>query len=277
MIAPGALGLTLDDLQATCTFAETSFVRISPCDADPRKGQTIRQLTSGVARTCVIDSIDWVEPLIFNAICRRYNKSSIELAAGGYGKGYIEAAEEWMQLLGKLSVLREKRGMNIILLAHPEVKTVTNPQTQATYQRYELKLHKQSKAKIMEYVDAIFFASFEMFSSKVGDEIKSVSTKNRVLQGVPNQFDGYDAKNRYGLTEPIPMSISWDDFITLFDVKPYAPLVELGTEIERLLGLVSDEEIKAKAIESISKAGDNQAQLTKICSRLKVITQGDKK
>jgi hypothetical protein len=228
-------------------------------------------------KTLVVDSLDWVEPLIWNAICRRYNKQSIELAAGGYGKGYLEAAEEWVNLLGKFSALRDHRGMNIVLLAHPEVRTHTNPHTQATYQRYELKLHKQSKAKIMEYVDAIFFASFEMFSSKVGDEIKSVASKNRVLQGVPNQFDGYDAKNRYGLTEPVSMSASWDDFISLCDVKPYASLVELGTEIDRLLALISDEDIKSKAVDAISKAGDNQAQLTKICNRLKVVTEGVKK
>jgi hypothetical protein len=58
-IAASTLGLALEDLQATCTFAEGSFVRISPCDGDPRRGQTIRQLTSGIAKTCVIDSIDW--------------------------------------------------------------------------------------------------------------------------------------------------------------------------------------------------------------------------
>ena len=59
IIAADSLGLSLDDLQATCTFAEGSFVRISPCSADPRRGQTIRQLTSGIAKTCVVDSIDW--------------------------------------------------------------------------------------------------------------------------------------------------------------------------------------------------------------------------
>jgi hypothetical protein len=58
-IAADALGLQLEDLQATTTFEEGSFVRISPCDGDPRRGQTIRQLTSGIAKTCVIDSIDW--------------------------------------------------------------------------------------------------------------------------------------------------------------------------------------------------------------------------
>jgi hypothetical protein len=52
-------GLTLGDLETRCSFARDSFVRLSPWNGDPKNGQTIKQLTSGVGRTCVIQDIDW--------------------------------------------------------------------------------------------------------------------------------------------------------------------------------------------------------------------------
>jgi hypothetical protein len=52
-------GLTLTDLETRCSFARDSFVRLSPWNGDPKNGQTIKQLTSGIGRTCVIQGIDW--------------------------------------------------------------------------------------------------------------------------------------------------------------------------------------------------------------------------
>lgn len=52
-------GLTLADLETRCSFARDSFVRLSPWNGDPKNGQTIKQLTSGIGRTCVIQDIDW--------------------------------------------------------------------------------------------------------------------------------------------------------------------------------------------------------------------------
>jgi hypothetical protein len=224
-------------------------------------------------QTLVVDSLDWIEPHIFTAICKRYHKPSIEQAAGGYGKGYIEAAEEWQNVIfPRLNALRDKRGMNIILLAHPEVNTITNPINQASYQKFELKLHKRSKAKMVEFVDAVFFASYEMYTSKVGDEVKSFTTKNRVLQGVPNQYDGYDAKNRYGLTEPVPLSLAWDDFVTLCNVRPEAKIEEVRAKVTSLLPLVTDSDVKVKAEELVAKAWEDVSQLTKLMDRLTVLT-----
>jgi hypothetical protein len=40
-------------------FGEESFVRLCPCSEDSTRGQTIPQLTSGIGRTCIIESLDW--------------------------------------------------------------------------------------------------------------------------------------------------------------------------------------------------------------------------
>ena len=42
-------------------------------------------------KTLVVDSLDWIEPILHKEICLEYGVNSIEKAAGGYGKGYAEA------------------------------------------------------------------------------------------------------------------------------------------------------------------------------------------
>jgi len=47
--------------------------------------------------TVVIDSVDWLERIIWDRVCRdfpvKYN--SIEKVDGGYGKGYVHAMTHW--------------------------------------------------------------------------------------------------------------------------------------------------------------------------------------
>jgi hypothetical protein len=57
-IDPTPFGLTLEALQSRTNYEVGSFVRISPCDSNPQRGQTIPQLLYG-GSTCVIRSIDW--------------------------------------------------------------------------------------------------------------------------------------------------------------------------------------------------------------------------
>ncbi len=55
----GFHGLTRDDLRTRCAFAAGSFVRLSPWNGDPHRGQTVRQLTGGISRTCVVTDLNW--------------------------------------------------------------------------------------------------------------------------------------------------------------------------------------------------------------------------
>lgn len=224
-------------------------------------------------KTLVVDSLDWIEPLIHDTICRREQKKSIELACGGYGKGYIEAYGEWLKFKDKLTELRDKRGMNVILLAHPEVVSTTNPQTQVTFQRYELKLHKRPKQMFMEYVDACFFTSYAMFVKRDGETVRAFSSGNRVMH--VSWQEGFDAKNRYGLSESIPLTASWEEFVKLCGVEPkpdLPTLEEVNFKLSALLIEVKDEELLTKVKEAIAAAGNDVAQLHKIAQRLIALT-----
>ena len=51
-------GITLDSLQEHCAIGQGSWVRITPCSADPQRGQTVAQLLRA-GSTCEIVRLDW--------------------------------------------------------------------------------------------------------------------------------------------------------------------------------------------------------------------------
>ncbi len=154
--------------------------------------------------TAVLDSADWLEPLIWAHACKLHGWSSIEQP--GYGKGYIEANATWRQFLDRLDVLRA-RGMAVILIAHSEIKHFEAPDSDA-YDRYQIKLQRGAAALIQEWGDIIGFAQIETAIKKEqagfsGTRARGVATGRRVLHvaGKP----AYVAKNRYGMPDTIPL------------------------------------------------------------------------
>lgn len=154
--------------------------------------------------TAVIDSADWLEPLIWQHACKANNWQSIE--SPGYGKGYIEANTIWRQFLDRLDALRA-RGMAVILIAHSEIKHFEAPDSDA-YDRYQIKLQRGASALVQEWADVIGFAQIETAIKKEqagfsGTRARGVATGRRVLHvaGKP----AYVAKNRYGMPDSIPL------------------------------------------------------------------------
>ncbi len=109
-------------------------------------------------KTVVIDSVSALEKLIWGQVCENSNVRSIELAAGGYGKGYVEAINLWGEVLDALNYLRINRGMTIVLLGHSLVTSFDDPETQS-YSIYDIDLFNgkksSSRALITREVDAI--------------------------------------------------------------------------------------------------------------------------
>jgi len=57
-------------------------------------------------KTYVLDSADHLEPLIWKQVCEESGVNSIELANGGYGKGYVSALNMWREYMDALDYLR---------------------------------------------------------------------------------------------------------------------------------------------------------------------------
>ena len=71
-------------------------------------------------KTVVIDSVDWLEPLVWGKACRDNGWASIEEL--GYGRGYIAALNLWRQYIEGLNALRDDRGMTVVQIAHTDIK-----------------------------------------------------------------------------------------------------------------------------------------------------------
>jgi hypothetical protein len=161
-------------------------------------------------RTVVIDTADWIEPLVWAEVCRCAGKKSIEDLP--YGKGYTAALDLWRVLLSRLDALREKRRMHVIVLAHSLVRTFRSPDSD-DFDRYEMKLHAKAGGLLKEWADCVFFGSHETLTREVNGKAKGVSTGKRLMH--TTRTAAWDAKNRYDLPESIelPRHGGWAAFV----------------------------------------------------------------
>lgn len=162
--------------------------------------------------TVVLDSLDWLERLIWDALCEQYGVSSIEKVDGGYARGYTHALTHWRQILNALDSLRNQRGMCVILIAHVKVEKFEDPEYPA-YDRYSPRLHKHAAALIVEWADAVLFATRKIITRTEEGGFGRDRTiaaglgkegGDRVLRCVGSP--ACVAKNRYRLPAELPLS-----------------------------------------------------------------------
>ena len=162
-------------------------------------------------KTVVVDSLDWLERLIWDRVCQDYGVKCIEKADGGYGKGYTHALTYWRQVVNLLGEIRAKRKMAIVLLAHAKVERFEDPEHPA-YDRYTPRLHKAACSLVCEWVDAVLFATKRMRVDSDTGRAAPVGADGgeRVLRS--NGSPACIAKNRFGLPSEFPLS--WPAFMT---------------------------------------------------------------
>lgn len=168
-------------------------------------------------KTLVLDSMDWLEPLIWEHVCKIKKVESIEDLK--YGAGYIEACATLRTLMILIDRIRVERGMIIILTAHSQVRKVEDPML-ATYDQYCLKLNKRSSAILEEFSDVILFMNYQTTVMKEdsgfgGKRTRAIGNGERIMytQGTP----AFTAKNRYSL--PPIMPLDWDTFFSAMTNK----------------------------------------------------------
>jgi hypothetical protein len=165
-------------------------------------------------QTLVIDSLDWLEPLIWKKTCDENRFDNIE--SPGYGKGYTLASKHWKEFLAGLNALRDRRGMGIILLAHAEIRKFQNP-SGGDYDKYQPKLQKQGGALVQEWADIIGFANWEavVVEQKTGfnqTTTKAKGSGRRLLH--LEERPSYLAGSRYRL--PPTIDFNWPSFASAF-------------------------------------------------------------
>jgi hypothetical protein len=167
--------------------------------------------------TVAIDSLDWLERLIWDKLCAEFGVNSIEKVDGGYAKGYTHALTHWREILNHLDALRTGRVMVVVLIAHSKIEKFEDPES-PPYDRYTPRLHKHAAALVSEWADAVLFAT-RRFRTQTDDA--GFNRKRTIAHAIGR--DGGErvlrcvggpacvAKNRYGITEDLPLA--WAAFM----------------------------------------------------------------
>jgi hypothetical protein len=162
-------------------------------------------------KSVVLDTADWTETLIHKKVADDHKVATIDLIP--YGKGYKAAMEIWRDMLAGFDVLRNDKGMIVIILAHVKIKKFEDPTADA-YDRYLLDLHDSAAALLTEWCDIIGFATHSV-ATKTTDAgfnrkaTRATSSGERLLH--LEERAGFVAKNRYGLPPTIafPKENGW--------------------------------------------------------------------
>lgn len=222
----------------------------------------VRSLAGGnhEYKTLVLDTVDWLEPLLWGHVCRLNSWKDIE--EPGFGKGYDAALDSWRQLISDLEHLRRVKQMNVIMLAHTTIKQYKNPVGE-DYDRFVMKLNQKAVGLLREWCDAVLFACHDDMSAKDTrtKRVRGVSTGERIVHTVHHA--AYDAKNRFDLPETMPLS--WDEFYAAVNIDPKQRAAEITTQIEASLGTMEQDDI-ARARTAMDRAGGDVGKLAKLAS-----------
>lgn len=213
-------------------------------------------------QTLVVDTVDWLEPFVLDAVCQRHRWASIE--APGFGRGYVEALTEWRQFIRRLDAVRQ-RGLHVVLLGHAHVRRVQPPDSEP-YDRFTLKLQDKAAALLREWADAVLFATYETTTARAKDArvARAWSDGARVLR---TRYGGaWDAKCRWALADTVPMDAGV--------VLAAATGTTKSTSLAELLERIGDAAYTDKVLGWLDKQTDKQAAEARAISAAQAKLEG---
>lgn len=173
--------------------------------------------------TLVIDTVDWAEQLCIADLCAKNGKSGIE--DFGYGKGWEFEKESFGKFLNKLTEVINA-GINVTLTAHAALRKFEQPDEMGSYDRWEMKLGSKTTNKISplikEWADIVLFCNYKTVVVQTDKDGKKHKAQGNRRVMYTQHHPCWDAKNRYGLPEEIPM-----EYAQIAQI--YAPVQPLET------------------------------------------------
>jgi hypothetical protein len=162
-------------------------------------------------QTIVVDHVNRVEVLLWRWICQKNRIDSIE--ALGYGKGYIQAAEQVNLLIDLLQEAKRRRNMHWIALSHQKIATAKDA-TQDDYERAAMALHEKSAGAWEGAASTIIYAEPEIHTFDHLNKDKQGERRKVELTGRTSAFikpgRGIQAGSRDLVKSP--MALSWAEY-----------------------------------------------------------------
>ena len=101
-------------------------------------------------------------------------------------------------------------GIHVVLTAHAQIRKFEQPDEEGAYDRYELKLGKKTSSQtapiVKEWADMVLFCNYEIVVMTSESKKKKAQGGKRVMY--TTHHPAWDAKNRFGLPEKLPMEYS---------------------------------------------------------------------
>ncbi|MCC0013838.1 MAG: ATP-binding protein [Rhodobiaceae bacterium] len=183
-------------------------------------------------KTLAIDSVTELQRLIYEETCARgdeYGNAKARIEDFGYGKGYVNALSVAGELMAALNMLRNDRGMSIVLIAHSTVARFDDPES-VSYDRYEIALRASDKPNsdlrglFEREMDAIILLKkpIQVETEQRGmdkNNVRARAKKSSLVMMHTVGAPAFTAKNRYG----IPAEVRYDRGSGFTALAPYLP------------------------------------------------------
>lgn len=168
--------------------------------------------------TIVIDTVDWLEKLIFNEVAKEAGKKTIDDI--GFGKGYQAVEQKWKALFEGFAALWGQ-GRHIVFTCHEVIEKFSNPEGDS-YNYYRPSLHLKGSGCVTEWCDEVLFLRYKVATIQKDEGFGNkraiaIGGKERVI--VCNKQATVEAKNRLGMP---------DELSSFSDLQKYLPKV--GTQ-----------------------------------------------
>jgi phage nucleotide-binding protein len=169
--------------------------------------------------TIVIDTVDWLEKLIFADVAQKAGKKTIDDI--GFGKGYQAVEQQWKSLFDGLSYLWQQ-GRHIVFTCHEQIEKFTNPDGDS-YNYWKPALHIKGSGCVTEWCDEVLFVRYRTLTRQMDEGFGNkrsiaIGGKERVI--VCNKSATVEAKNRLGMV---------DEISSFADLQKYLPIVSKQT------------------------------------------------
>lgn len=174
-------------------------------------------------QTVIVDTFDWAERFALEALCAEHKVSGIE--GMNYGKGWEYEKEMIGRFLDRTDRLIAA-GVNVVLLCHAITRKTTLPEEMEEFDHWELKLGNKTTNKIApllkEWSDMTLFLAFRTNITAVDDKGKKhkATSCERVMYTTKTAW--WDAKNRFGLPDRLPLA--WESIAGIFGPQVAPPL-----------------------------------------------------
>lgn len=170
-------------------------------------GQIVDELAAapGGYKTLIFDTADWAEKMLVEHVLATIPTEKGKLVESiegyGFGKGYTHLADGWKKFLDRIGRMQAANGMHVVFLAHAALRHV-DPPDEAPYDRWEMKLGKQSSQIVKEWADLVLFLNYKIIVVETDGKNKAAGGKRVMYSG---HHPCWDAKNRFELPVEMPL------------------------------------------------------------------------